>query len=221
MPPLLLAAATGLLSGLILSIPIGPVNLTILNEGARRGFKYAALVGLGGSIMDIIYCGIAFTGFSNFFHNEIVKATMEVLSFLFIIFLGIKFMTATSVPQTGRIGHRMEERLHPHSAFMTGFVRVLGNPGLLGGWIVLSGSFLAHDLVQPTWRSKAACMAGVLSGTCIWFCVLSYGVSLGRHKFSERTLVRMEKISGLGLLLFGIGYGCRIIWQLAKAKHGG
>ena len=34
---ILIAALTGFLSGLLLSIPIGPVNLTIINEGARRG----------------------------------------------------------------------------------------------------------------------------------------------------------------------------------------
>jgi len=35
--PIALAALTGFISGLLLSIPVGPVNLTILNEGARRG----------------------------------------------------------------------------------------------------------------------------------------------------------------------------------------
>ena len=44
---ILVAALTGFLSGLLLSIPVGPINLTIMNEGARRGFKWAALIGLG------------------------------------------------------------------------------------------------------------------------------------------------------------------------------
>ena len=47
LPPILLAVLTGFLSGLGLSIPVGPVNLTIMNEGARRGFKWAALIGIG------------------------------------------------------------------------------------------------------------------------------------------------------------------------------
>ena len=36
--PILLAALTGFISGMLLSIPVGPVNLTIMNEGARNGF---------------------------------------------------------------------------------------------------------------------------------------------------------------------------------------
>ena len=57
-----IAALTGFVSGLLLSMPVGPVNLTIINEGARRGFVWAVLIGLGASAMDVIYCTIAFTG---------------------------------------------------------------------------------------------------------------------------------------------------------------
>ena len=42
LPSILIAGLTGLISGVLLSIPVGPVNLTILNEGARRGFKWKA-----------------------------------------------------------------------------------------------------------------------------------------------------------------------------------
>ncbi|HWF18785.1 MAG TPA: LysE family transporter [Verrucomicrobiae bacterium] len=216
---IVLAFGTGLASGLILSIPVGPVNVTIMNEGARRGFRYAMLVGIGASVMEMIYCSIAFTGFADFFNHDPVKAIMEVFSFLFIMFLGFKFLMNKTPHGPGKVS-RIEEKFHPHSAFMTGFVRVMGNPGILGGWIVLSASFLAHDLVQPTWSGKTACVLGIGCGTNLWFCGLSYGVSLGRKKFSDTTLMWMERGSGIGLLLFGFGYGCRIVWQLAKARHG-
>ena len=94
---ILLAALTGLISGLLLSMPIGPVNLTIINEGARRGFTQGMLVGLGASVMELIYCTIAFTGFSSFFGDRMVKASMELFSFTFLLFLGLKFLTAKTV----------------------------------------------------------------------------------------------------------------------------
>ena len=97
LPPILLAGLTGLISGLLLSIPVGPINLTILNEGARRGFKWAALIGLGATVMEVIYCFIAFTGFASFFTRGYVKAAMELFSFVFMLFIGMKFMLAKSV----------------------------------------------------------------------------------------------------------------------------
>src|SRR5271157_2798778 len=95
--PLIAAGLTGFISGLLLSIPVGPINLTILNEGARRGFKWAALIGLGATAMEVIYCFIAFTGFASFFTQGYVKAAMELFSFLFLMFLGIKFLLTKSV----------------------------------------------------------------------------------------------------------------------------
>ena len=101
---------------------------------------------------------------------------------------------------------------------MTGFVRVLGNFGVLLFWIVLAANFMSHDWVEDALSAKAACIGGVAIGTNFWFCVLSYGVSRGCNRFSESTLVRMQRISGICLLAVGLFDGGHIVWQLAKHK---
>src|SRR6185369_9540905 len=97
--PIVLAALTGFISGFVLSIPVGPINLTIMNEGARRGFYWALMIGLGATTMEVIYCFIAFTGFASFFTKGVVKAAMELFSFVFMLFLGVKFLMAKTVAQ--------------------------------------------------------------------------------------------------------------------------
>ena len=54
--------------------------------------------------------------------------------------------------------------------------------------------------VAPDWPGKLACVGGVALGTGGWFVGLSWVVSLGHGKFSEKTLLRMEHLSGIGLL---------------------
>ena len=223
--PILIAGLTGFLSGVLLSIPVGPVNLTILNEGARRGFKWGLLIGFGASTMEVIYCTIAFTGFSSLFDNRVIKASMEVFSFFFMLFLGIKFLLPQNItaPQrlaaaTDRIEHRIEEKLHPHSAFMIGFVRTMANPGVLLFWIILAAALIFHGFVAPEWPAKLACIAGVALGTNFWFATISWAVSRGHGLYRATTLRRMEFFSGVGLLGYGLFLGVRIIWQLAKHK---
>src|SRR5215471_17205158 len=97
LPPMLIAGLTGFLSGLLLSIPVGPVNLTIMNEGARRGFVWALMIGLGATAMEVIYCFIAFTGFASFFAKGYIKAAMELFSFVFMLLFGLKFLLVKSV----------------------------------------------------------------------------------------------------------------------------
>lgn len=224
LPPILVAALTGFISGLVLSIPVGPINLTIINEGARRGFRWALLIGLGATTMEVIYCFIAFTGFASFFTRGYVQAAMELFSFVFLLFLGVKFLLAKSVQtpafDLGAAAHRIEarlgERFQPSSAFMTGLVRVMGNLGVLVFWVVLAANFISREWVPPDWPGKLACVAGVALGTGLWFVGLSWRVSLSKGKFSEQKLLRLEHFSGMVLIVLTLIHGCIIIWQMHR-----
>lgn len=223
--PIFLALLTGLGAGLLLSMPVGPVNLTILNWASRRGFLAGMLVGLGAACMEIIYCATAFTGFTQFFEVRIIKTLMEVFTFVFFLFLGLKFLRAQSLdaptefgPTAQKIRARVDEKFHPESAFMTGFIRVLGNFGVLLLWIVLAANFLSRDLVADTLAAKAACIAGVALGLNLWFCGLSFTASRGQGHLSEPALLRLERFSGVCLLALGICQGIHIAWQLAKHR---
>jgi hypothetical protein len=50
---------------------------------------------------------------------------------------------------------------------------------------------------------------------------LSWLVSLGHGKFSEKTLLRMEHGSGVGLLVLALIHGGTIVWQMHQygPKH--
>jgi threonine/homoserine/homoserine lactone efflux protein len=102
---------------------------------------------------------------------------------------------------------------------MTGFVRVMGNPGVLVFWIILAANFISREWVEPNKLSKLSCIIGVAAGTGLWFLGLSWAVSLGHRKFNERTLLRMEHFSGLCLIGLGLINGVLIALQLAKHKH--
>jgi threonine/homoserine/homoserine lactone efflux protein len=218
----LVAVFTGFISGMIVSVPVAPVNLTIMNEGARRGFKWAALIGTGATVMEVIYCAIAFTSFAALFQRGLIKAAMEVFSFAFMLFLGVKFLLPKSIPAVDqleqRIEERIEEKLHPHSAFMTGFVRTMANPGVLLCWIVLGANFISRGWVEPNALGKLACLAGVTLGVGVWFIGLSWAVSRGHKKFSDRTMLHMERASGVCLLVFALAHGVHLVWKLAKYK---
>ncbi len=216
---LLTAGLAGVIGGFLFCIPVGPINITIINEGARRGFLWACLIGLGAMAMDLVYCSIAFAGFSSVFASNFMKATMQLLSFLFLIYLGVKYLLTASLPATTPTVEAVEHKLHPHTAFWIGFVRVLGNPAVLLFWITMSATFMAHDLINDTALSKGVCVLGTFVGGVAWFLLLSFLVAKGHGKFSTKALVRMAHISGAVLLLAGVWVGFQLVKTLAKQRR--
>jgi len=220
--PIVRSVLTGFFSALLLAIPVGPVNLTIINEGARRGFKWAVLITLGATTMELLYCFVAFTGFASvLLAGEYIKAGMELFSFVFILVLGIKFMMSKTVSgpnslgaTSDRIEAQIEKKLHPHSAYMTGFVRVLANPGVMVGWFFFAAKFISLEWVAPELSSRMACVVGVGLGTILWFLLLSYSSSRGLRKFSEQTLLKIEHWSGVALVIFALLDGVWISKQM-------
>ncbi|HEY2572890.1 MAG TPA: LysE family transporter [Verrucomicrobiaceae bacterium] len=210
-----LTAFKGFLFGFLASVPVGPINISIVNDGAVRGFRWAFLIGLGATIMEVIYCAFAFAGFAPLFDSRWVKATMELVSFLLMLGLGAKYLLARSLPATTRSVESFEHRLHPHTAFWTGFVRCLGNPGVLLFWITISAMFISHEWMADTWPSKGACVSGVAFGCLAWFTLLSFLAARGRGRFSTKTLLSMSHVSGATLLIVSLFIGARLVRLLA------
>ena len=175
--------------------------------------------------MDALYCAISFTGVSHFVDHGFVQAFMRVMSFVFLLFLGFKFLLAPTVhvptkldSASEKLEARIEQKIHPHSAFATGFVRVLANLGVLVAWVVLAANLMAHDWVDDALSARAACVAGVFTGTTTWYLILSFGVSRGHGKFGEKTLLRLQHISGMCLIATALFEGAKIAWDLAQHK---
>lgn len=213
--PLLEAFLTGLISGFLVSIPVGPINVTIIHEGAVRGFRWAVFIGAGSVLMEAVYCALGFAGFSELFTTNIARAVLQLASFALMSYLGVKYLFAKEVKTSSVSADRIEERLHPHTAFMTGFVRTLGNPGVLLLWVALSATFLSHEWVDPNWTSKSFCIGGVATGGLVWFTLLSYVVSVGQRHLSDKTLLNMSRSAGAMLLVAALALGYKLALLLA------
>lgn len=218
-PPILLAFITGFATGFVSSIPVGPINVTIVHEGAQRGFRWAFFIGLGAVIMESIYSFVGFAGFSGLFDSKFIRSCLQLVSFILVLYLGVQFLRAKRLTVNPASVDKLEERLHHPTAFFTGFIRVLANPAILLFWIAISATFINYELVAPTLQSKSSCVLGVACGALTWFTILSYGVSLGHGKFSDRTLLRLSHVSGIFMLGMAVILAYKIVLLLWRAHQ--
>jgi threonine/homoserine/homoserine lactone efflux protein len=213
---LVLGGSLGMLAGFVTSALGGPINVTIVNESARCGFLRAFLIAAGAVVMETIYCSVAFAGFGSVFHSHMVQATMQLVSFILVLWLGLKYLFAGQVPGEERSLKVVESRLHPHTAFWIGFVRVLANPGVLLLWLGITASLLSHGAMADTLVTKGVFCAGVAISGWIWFAGLSWGVSRGHGRFSGKALRRISQFSGIVLLVTAVIIAGRLIHLLAR-----
>lgn len=230
--PILIAGLAGFFCAAFFAALPGPINLTILNEGTQRGFKWGFFIGLGAAMMDVTYCTISFTGISQFIDHGLAQTMMRVMGFVFLLFLGSKFLSANTIEHPTRFNiaiekleERIEQKVHPRSAFATGFVRVAGNLGVLGAWVALSATLMStkvffsnQEWVGNTIAAKGACVAGVFTATVLWFLFWSFLVSRGHGKISAKSLLRVQRGSGFCLIATAIYEGMQIAWHLARHK---
>jgi len=204
----------GILCGLISVVPIGPINVTIVNEGTKIGFKAAFMIGLGSVLMELIYCIIAFTGLSTLFEGRMVRVCMEVCSLSLVTILGLGYMLAKEVSKRVLRSDLMQNRFRKRTAFMIGFSRILFNPIVLLFWITMSVTMVERDFIVDELYSKALFIAGMVCGSVGWFLFLSYEVTMLSKKFTSQTLLRISQVSGALLLLMAIVIGIDLIHEI-------
>ena len=214
----LISIISGAITGFICAVPVGPINVAIMEEGIQSGRKQAFIIAIGALLMEMIYCIIAFSGFATLFSDKIILATVELISFLAVTFFGIKYLMIDAVTVQGKRAKVVENRLSPHTAFWTGFVRVLVNPNVLLFWIMISAVLISNQTIQAEWKSRMACVIGAAIGIGSWFTLLVIGSARAKNRFSDKTLVKFSQISGVLLLLLSIVIAVRLIGTVAKSN---
>ena len=99
----MVAVALGITAGFVTSIPGGPINATIVAEAPRRGLRWALFLGLGAVWMEAIYCTFAFAGFTRFLMQGWALAIIELVSFILMLWLGLKYLRGGTVPGEQRM----------------------------------------------------------------------------------------------------------------------
>lgn len=202
---MLMACLLGILIGFFLSIPIGPINLMVINEAFRKGFWRAFLVGIGGVAGDMLYCAMAFLGFSSFADqaNE-VAPFLKVASGLLILGCGIRYLKVDHTHLTPKEKKTESKLSHFRKAFPVGFFMAMSNPGLLILWGIVYTLIVSNHLFNPSGLEILIFVISGGIGSSCWFGFVAMQVSRSHHMFNAKTLQLIARISGVVLMGFGL-----------------
>jgi threonine/homoserine/homoserine lactone efflux protein len=86
----MIAFLIGLIIGFIMCIPVGPINVWVVNTLLKHNFRSAFSIALGGSLMDFSYFMVILTGLSLFTFSPKTSLTLKIVGVLFIFAFGLK-----------------------------------------------------------------------------------------------------------------------------------
>ncbi|MCL1868074.1 MAG: LysE family translocator [Paludibacter sp.] len=193
--------AKGIIIGLCVSVPLGPIGMLCVQRTLHRGQLHGLITGLGASASDLFYTLISLFCLSfiiNFIDkNEIL---IQILGSLIVCAFGL--FTFRSNPSA-----QLKPNEKPNSNFLrdffSSFALTLSNPLIL---FVLIALFARFDFLSDnhSFIHILSGLTGILMGATAWWAFLTFVVSRFRSKFNIRGLKIINRITGLIIIIIGI-----------------
>ena len=198
----------GLLIGFAIAVPVGPIGFLCLRRTLVYGRLTGFISGLGAASADALYgmvAALGLTAVSDFLIRS--EAWLQLGGGLFLIGLGLK--TALARParadEAGAAPPPAQRSLH--AAYRSTLALTLTSPATILAFVaIFAGLGIGAAAGNPFLALQM--VAGVFSGSALWWLVLSLGAGLLRSRLQAGSLHVLHVVSGLGIITLGG-------WQLA------
>lgn len=192
----------GLLIGLTIAAPVGPVGVLCIHRTLKYGKVVGVISGLGAASADLFYGAVAAFGLVAI-TNMITDSSnvIRLVGGLLFLAIGIHMLRQrpTFVSDASDV---KEEKDKPSllTAWLSTFVLTAMNPGTIIAFTVIFATFgIDSDAGAP---GAASLVLGVFLGSAIWWCGLSFFANAMRTYVKQHSRL-INKISGTIIIVFG------------------
>ena len=189
----------GLVTGLIIAAPVGPVNVLCIQRTLEKGWKSGIMSGIGAALADTVYGGIAGFGIT------------LVIQFLIREEYWFRFLGGLLLILIGAIYYRKppESLANPESAAATShsditstFLLTIANPTTVLSFLAVLAT-LGLGVARPLWQTSLL-VVGIFCGSMTWWVILAAGTNLLRARMTDGGMVWLNRIGGIAIGLFGL-----------------
>jgi threonine/homoserine/homoserine lactone efflux protein len=196
---LLLFLLKGIVVGMVIAVPVGPVGILCLRRTIFEGRLAGLVSGLGAATADALFGAVAAFGLTFVSHWLIsYEDWLRVAGGIYLLYSGGSALLAK--PQD-----KISERSDPDSLFRdfaSAFALTVTNPVTI---LVFLAIFAALGLggARATLIRAGILVLGVWVGSLLWWLGLSLGIGLFRRAIEPRHLAWISR--GSGVILFATG----------------
>jgi len=188
----------GFLIGFLVSVPVGPMAVLVIQRTANRDFRSGFFSGIGVALTDTFWAVIASFSLSYIIaFLRTYQLLIQIIGAVILFFLGLSIFRSHPLEAIRKIRRK---GTNPYQSFLTAILVALSNPLVVLAYIgIFAGTkvvFNLNDLAHPL-----SFLPGFLMGASTWWLILTASINFFRHKFNLRILWWFNKISGSLIML--------------------
>jgi len=194
----------GLVIGILVAAPIGPVNVLSIHRAIERGFfGGVAVLAYFACIERVIAFVAAFTVGAIPWAVKNYRDIIQLIGGLVLAGFGIRLYFRPPRIEPPRPHHEEWASFRdylwdvPKTFFLT-----ITNPGAVLGLIAIFGGVSSFVEVRST-IDALAMVAAIMGGSFCWWVFLSLLISRIRHRIDLKIIVTINRIAGILLIGFG------------------
>ncbi|MDR1757287.1 MAG: LysE family translocator [Culturomica sp.] len=194
----------GMLIGLMISVPLGPMGVLIIQKTLHKGALSGFVAGMGAAFADLFYAIMAAFGIGLFVNViQTHEILLRIIGGIFLLIVGLKIYFDNPLKRIK--SRRRVTKKGLLGDFLSLFFLTASNPiTIIVFMAVFAGtSVLGGD--APGLLPEIFVLAGVLLGAAAWWYTLSTVVNIFRKKFKLRVLISINRITGIVITILGGG----------------
>lgn len=190
----------GMIIGLTLAVPVGPIALLCLQRAVTDGRLHGIVSGIGVATADSFYAAVTFFGLTVISGFIIANQfSLRLAAGVVLILVGVRIFL--SIP--AQMGVKTE-----HETYLKDYLSMvaitIANPLTLIFFIAILPGFgvVFHE---NSVLSASEFVGGVFLGSMLWWIILCGAIGSVRSRISADRLRLINRISGLLIVCFGVG----------------
>lgn len=199
----------GALIGALTGVPIGPVNVAVIDAAYRHTLRRALAVGLGGALADGLYAMLGIMGVGPYLDNNPgVPPILYAVSGVVLLVYGILTARSKPIPAVQEVKERAAEPSgQMWSGFCLGLALIVLNPAALVTWVLIVGA----SLPGLTNLEGISATLGVVCGSLLWFWLVAYLANHGKKLLGGKAIwiTRVVGYLLIGYALYSLGRAAR------------
>lgn len=181
----------GLLLGFGAALPLGPINILIMNE-ALKSYKNALSIGLGAMSADLTYLFIIFYGLAPYLQESVILKSFSLFGGLFLLYLSyLIFKGRNAGVQRSKTSHTNKTLLH----YFKGYILTLLNPYTIFFWLSITTYSLSSGSIYVV-------VFGMIVAILLWITLMPLFVYKKRALISKNIASKIAIVSATIMSLF-------------------